>query len=530
MISQCPPLNDVIPAHVPETETILVLDFGAQYTQLIARRVRECNVYCEIVPFDTPVAEIAARKPCGIVFSGGPSSVYDDGAPRADTAIYTLGIPILGICYGVQLMTYQLGGDVRPADRREYGAASLSIIDAEPLFEGIGIAGDSVACWMSHGDKVITPPDGFTIAATTESAPAAAIVNRARGLYGVQFHPEVAHTPFGSKLLRNFLFGPCGCHGTWTASSFIDEAIESIRTRVGTAGVVCGVSGGIDSCCVAALLHRAIGEQLTCVFVDHGLLRKGEAEQVRDEFAGAFGIKLIYADARERFLKRLSGVSDPETKRKIIGDEFVRVFEEHADSIPGIEFLAQGTLYPDVIESGGSKQSVTIKTHHNVGGLPEDMTLLVLEPLRLLFKDEARAVAAELGLPDTIVWRHPFPGPGLAIRILGEVTQERLDVLKEADAIFIEELRSAGLYREVRQALAVLAPIHSVGVMGDLRTYGNPIILRAVTTEDFMTAAWARLPYELLERVSSRIVNEVPGINRVVYDISSKPPATIEWE
>jgi GMP synthase (glutamine-hydrolysing) len=383
---------------------------------------------------------------------------------------------------------------------------------------------------MSHGDKVISPPTGFTILATTSSAPIAAMADMTRRLYGVQFHPEVAHTPFGTTLLRNFLYGPCDCKGNWTSASFIEEAIEAIREQVGTASVVCGVSGGIDSCCVAALMHRAIGDQLTCIFVDHGLLRKGEAEQVRDDFAEALGIRLIYADAQERFLNRLVGVVDPERKRKIIGEEFVRVFEEHADNIDGVEFLAQGTLYPDVIESGGSKQSVTIKTHHNVGGLPQDMSLKVIEPLRQLFKDEARAVASELGLPDTIVWRHPFPGPGLAIRILGEVTAERLALLRESDAIFLEELHTAGLYRQIRQALTVLAPIHSVGVMGDLRTYGHPIILRAVTTEDFMTADWARLPYTVLERVSSRIVNEVPGVNRVVYDISSKPPATIEWE
>lgn len=512
------------------TEIVLVLDFGAQYTQLIARRIRECNVYCEILPFDAPLATIQAKNPKGIVFSGGPSSVYDEGAPHSDPGIYELGVPVLGICYGVQLMTYQLGGEVRSADRREYGSATLTVLDPVPLFDNVAGIGESVACWMSHGDKVIRQPEGFEVVATTESAPIAAIANPVRNLYGVQFHPEVVHTPFGSQLLRNFLYGPCGCTGTWNAASFIDEAIEKIRAQVGSAGVVCGVSGGIDSCCVAALMHRAIGKQLTCIFVDHGLLRKGEAKQVRDDFAGAFGINLIYADVRERFFTKLAGVSDPERKRKIIGEEFVRVFEEHAEGVTGVEYLAQGTLYPDVIESGGSKQSVTIKTHHNVGGLPDDMTLKVIEPLRLLFKDEARAVAAELGLPESIVWRHPFPGPGLAIRILGDVTPEKVETLQEADAIFIEELRAANLYHEVRQALAVLAPIHSVGVMGDLRTYGNPIILRAVTTEDFMTAAWARLPYELLERVSNRIVNEVKGINRVVYDISSKPPATIEWE
>ncbi len=527
-------VNNSVEAGAPvsdhNAELVIVLDFGAQYTQLIARRIREQNVYCEILPFDTSLAAIAAKQPRGIVFSGGPSSVYEEGAPHSDPGIYDLGIPVLGICYGVQLMSYQLGGEVRSADQREYGGAELTIIDPDPLFEGIENIATGLSCWMSHGDKVITPAPGFKVVATTASAPVAAIVNAERKLYGVQFHPEVAHTPFGSRMLRNFLYGPCGCTGKWTASSFINEAIDIIRERVGAAGVICGVSGGIDSCCVAALMHRAIGDQLTCIFVDHGLLRKGEAEEVREQFAAAFGIRLVYADARQRFMEKLAGVSDPERKRKIIGEEFVRVFEEHAESISGAEFLAQGTLYPDVIESGGSKASVVIKTHHNVGGLPEDMTLKVIEPLRLLFKDEARAVAAELGLPENIVWRHPFPGPGLAIRILGDITEAKIKTLQEADAIFIEELRKAGLYKEIRQALAVLAPIHSVGVMGDLRTYGNPIILRAVTTEDFMTADWARLPYELLEKVSNRIVNEVAGVNRVVYDISSKPPATIEWE
>jgi GMP synthase (glutamine-hydrolysing) len=512
------------------TECVVVLDFGAQYTQLIARRVRECNVYCEILPYDVALATLAARAPRGIIFSGGPSSVYDEGAPHVDPGIYALGIPILGICYGHQLIAYQLGGDVQPAVQREYGAAELQIVEPGPLLAGIGEIGSRVRCWMSHGDLVLAPPSGFAVEATTANAPVATMSDSERAIYGVQFHPEVAHTPFGKTLIRTFLLGPCGCRGDWTPDHIVTQAVLDIRARVGEAGVVCGVSGGIDSCCVAALLHKAIGDQLTCIFVDHGLLRKGEAEQVRDDFAAAFGIKLIYADARERFLTRLRGVTDPERKRKIIGEEFVRVFEEHATQIEGVEFLAQGTLYPDVIESGGSNKAATIKTHHNVGGLPDDMTLKVIEPLRQLFKDEARAVAAELGLPDQIVWRHPFPGPGLAIRILGEVTPERLAILQEADAIFIDELRHAGLYREMSQALTVLAPIHSVGVMGDQRTYGHPIILRAVTTEDFMTAAWARLPYEFLEHVSSRIVNEVDGVNRVVYDISSKPPATIEWE
>ena len=520
--------SDILPEAAQEL--ILVLDFGAQYTQLIARRIRECRVYCEILPCDTPLADIRAKQPRGIVFSGGPSSVYEPDAPRVDADIYALGVPVLGICYGQQLMAYQLGGEVRPAEEREYGGAELTIVHAAPLFEGIGTEGDRLACWMSHGDKVLAPPPGFEIAATTASTPIAAMANAERKFYGVQFHPEVAHTPFGTELLRNFLTGPCECRGTWTPGRFIEEAVEKIRATVGTAGVICGVSGGIDSCCVAALMHRAIGDQLTCIFVDHGMLRAGEAEQVRNDFAAAFGIRLIYTEASARFLDKLAGVADPEQKRKIIGEEFVRVFEEEADNLSDAAFLAQGTLYPDVIESGGSKQSVTIKTHHNVGGLPEDMTLKVIEPLRLLFKDEARAVAAELGLPEEIVWRHPFPGPGLAIRLLGEVTRERLDILRAADAIFMQELRSAGLYREVRQALTVLAPIKSVGVMGDQRTYAFPIILRAVTTDDFMTATWARLPYELLEKVSSRIVNEVPHVNRVVYDISNKPPATIEWE
>jgi GMP synthase (glutamine-hydrolysing) len=513
-----------------QVECVIVLDFGAQYTQLIARRVRECNVFCEILPHDTPLCRLKEKSPRGIIFSGGPSSVYEEGAPRVDPGIYDLGIPILGICYGHQLIAYQLGGEVKPAEQREYGAAELKILNAETILAGVGAPGSQVRCWMSHGDLVMAPPPGFQVEAVTSSAPVATMSNPERRLYGVQFHPEVAHTPFGKTLLRTFLMGPCGCRGDWTPDHIVSRAVADIRARVGGAGVVCGVSGGIDSCCVAALMHKAIGDQLTCIFVDHGLLRKGEAEQVRNDFAAAFGIRLIYADARERFLERLRGVTDPERKRKIIGEEFVRVFEEHAEQLEGVEFLAQGTLYPDVIESGGSSKAATIKTHHNVGGLPEDMTLKVIEPLRELFKDEARAVAAELGLPEQIVWRHPFPGPGLAIRILGEVTPERLAMLQEADAIFIEELRRANLYREQSQALTVLAPIHSVGVMGDQRTYGHPIILRAVTTEDFMTASWARLPYDFLEHVSGRIVNEVAGINRVVYDISSKPPATIEWE
>lgn len=511
-------------------ERVVVLDFGAQYTQLIARRVRECRVFCEILPFDTPVSDIVSRNPKGIILSGGPSSVYEEQAPHPSIEIYSLGIPILGICYGHQVMCYQLGGTVASADAREYGSAEMSVVQSSPLFDRYAAVGDTLPCWMSHGDKVLAPPPGFAVLATTTSTPIAAIVDSSRSLYGVQFHPEVAHTPFGQSLIEAFVLDVCCCNGLWTSESFIESAINSIRQQVGDRGVICGVSGGIDSCCVAALMHRAIGDQLTCIFVDHGLLRDGEADQVRHDFADALGIRLIYADVRDRFLSKLTGITDPETKRKVIGTEFVRTFEEYADGIEGAEYLAQGTLYPDVIESGGTAKSVTIKTHHNVGGLPSDMVLKVIEPLRMLFKDEARAVAAELGLPETIVWRHPFPGPGLAIRVLGEVTEERLEMLRRADGIFIEELRAAELYRSYSQALAVLAPIRSVGVMGDLRTYAHPIILRAVTTDDFMTAAWARIPYDVLDRVSTRIVNEVAGVNRVVYDISSKPPATIEWE
>lgn len=511
----------------PSDELIIILDFGAQYTQLIARRVRECSVYCEILPFDTSLDEISSRNPKGIILSGGPSSVYEDGAPRINIEIFHLGVPVLGICYGQQLMAYLLGGKVVRADNREYGRADLHVHQQSRLFEGLPT---NLSCWMSHGDKVLEPPPGFQTLASTRSSPVAAMADPSRMLYGVQFHPEVSHTPFGKELLRQFVVEICDCHQLWTTRSFIEESIETIRNQVKGAGVVCGVSGGIDSCTVAALVHRAIGDRLTCIFVDHGLLRQGEAQQVRHDFAEALGIHLIYVDAAQRFLNRLEGITDPERKRKIIGEEFVRVFEESADNLTGVEFLAQGTLYPDVIESG-TRTAAKIKTHHNVGGLPEDMRLQVIEPLRYLFKDEVRAVACELGLPEAIVWRHPFPGPGLAIRITGEVTVERLEMVRQADAIFIEELKKANLYRTIWQAFAALAPgIRSVGVMGDSRTYAHPIILRAVTSEDAMTAHWARLPYDLLEHISNRIVNEVHGINRVVYDISSKPPATIEWE
>lgn len=505
---------------------VIILDFGAQYTQLIARRVRECSVYCEILPYDTPIAEVMARSPKGIIFSGGPSSVYEDGAPRCDTAIYDCGVPILGICYGAQLMAYQLGGKVTPGgDQKEFGRTEMRVADCNGLFKGLG---NDLICWMSHGDKVEVAPQGFAITASTDSTPVAAMENHERKLFGVQFHPEVVHTPWGSELLRNFLINECGLKGDWTAASFIDTAIEEIRKEVGSARVVCGVSGGVDSSVVAALVHKAIGEQLTCIFVNHGLLRLNEAEQVRDMLAH-LNINLIYVDAEERFLKKLAGVTDPERKRKIIGEEFVRVFEEHAEKLRGADYLAQGTLYPDVIESGG-KNAAVIKSHHNVGGLPDDMNLKVLEPVRWLFKDEVRAVGIELGLPEDMVWRHPFPGPGLAIRVLGEVSKPRLDTLRLADAVVIEEIKRAGLYKDVWQALAVLAPIKSVGVMGDERTYADTIIVRAVTSEDAMTADWAKLPYEVLERISNRIINEISGVNRVAYDISSKPPATVEWE
>lgn len=507
-------------------ELVVILDFGGQYTQLIARRVRECSVYCEILPYDTPLDAVLARSPKGIILSGGPNSVYEEGAPRCGTDIYDCGVPILGICYGTQLMAFHLGGAVRPGENREYGRTDIEVLGAEGMFAGME---RSLVAWMSHGDLVESPPPGFTVTARTCSTPVAAMEHRDRKLYGVQFHPEVAHTPSGMDLLRNFLYGACGLEGLWTPASFIDTAVREIREQVGSDRVVCGVSGGVDSSCVAALVHKAIGDQLTCIFVNHGLLRLDEAEKVRRTFEDHFRINLVYVDAEERFLKRLAGVTDPEKKRKIIGEEFVRVFEEHASRIEGAKYLAQGTLYPDVIESG-TKNAAVIKSHHNVGGLPEDMNLKVLEPVRYLFKDEVRAVGAELGLPDDMVWRQPFPGPGLAIRVIGEVVKPRLETLRLADNIVIEEIRRADLYKEVWQALAVLAPIRSVGVMGDQRTYADTIIVRAVTSQDAMTADWARLPYDVLERISNRIINEVGGVNRVVYDISSKPPATVEWE
>lgn len=512
------------PANVEEL--VLILDFGGQYTQLIARRVRECHVYSEIVSYDTPIEEIVARKPSAIILSGGPASVYEPNAPRCDAKLFELGIPMLGICYGTQLMAFEMGGRVTPGGHREYGRTELQVVDSTDLFEGLE---GELSCWMSHGDLVESVPAGFRVTGRTASTPVAAMSDPARKLFGVQFHPEVVHTPRGMDILRNFLFAQAGLQASWNMASFVETAVKAIRDEVGSDQVVCGVSGGVDSSCVAALVHKAIGDQLTCIFVDHGLLRLDEGEKVRKTFEEHFKIKLIYVDAEERFLKRLAGVTDPEEKRKIIGDEFVRVFEEHASQIKDAKWLAQGTLYPDVIESG-TKNAAVIKSHHNVGGLPEDMNLEVLEPVRYLFKDEVRAVGTELGLPEDMVWRQPFPGPGLAIRILGEVSKPRLVTLQQADNIVIDEIKKAGLYREVWQALAVLAPIRSVGVMGDQRTYADTVVVRAVTSKDAMTADWARLPYDVLERMSNRIINEVSGVNRVVYDISSKPPATIEWE
>ncbi len=513
-----------IPAGV--REQVIILDFGGQYTQLIARRVRECRVFCEILPYDTPLPDLVMRQPKGIILSGGPASVYEPNAPTVDPELFTLGIPILGICYGHQLMARLLGGEVQPAEEREYGRTLLTVVHGEPLFRNLDY---HLTCWMSHGDQVLTPPHGFTVLAETQNTPIAAMGDLQRHLYGVQFHPEVAHTPFGMSLLRNFLYEVCQCKPSWTPANFIQSAIAEIRRQVGQEKVLCAVSGGVDSCTVAALVQRAIGENLTCIFVDHGLLRKGEAEQVRELFTRHFPSRLIFVDARERFLQRLAGVSDPEEKRKRIGEEFIRIFEEHADQLGECRFLAQGTLYPDVIESG-TRLAAKIKTHHNVGGLPEWMRMELLEPLRYLFKDEVRAVATELGLPASIVWRHPFPGPGLAVRVLGEITGEKLEIVREADAILNEEMQRSGWARRVWQAFAVLPDVRSVGVMGDQRTYQHPIVLRVVHSEDAMTAEPAELPWDLLLTIANRIVNEVPGVNRVLYDLSSKPPATIEWE
>jgi GMP synthase (glutamine-hydrolysing) len=511
-----------------KTEEVLVLDFGGQYSQLIARRIRECGVFSELLPASTETAKVLERKPKAIVLSGGPASVHDPGAPDFPRDLIGLDVPVLGICYGMQAMAKALGGEVKEAESGEFGRTDLTVVGDGGILLG-GLPREQT-CWMSHRDAVFAAPEGFVATAATPGSPVAAIESGERGMYGIQFHPEVVHTPFGTEVLNRFLREVAGCTSQWSPASVVAEQVEAIRNQVGDSKVICGLSGGVDSSVAARLVYEAIGEKLTCVFVDHGLMRANEAEQVVEAFSG-FGIPLVHVDAEERFLARLAGETDPETKRKIIGEEFIRVFEEEARRIEDVDYLVQGTLYSDVIESGGSDHAATIKSHHNVGGLPDDLDFELVEPLRMLFKDEVRAVGTELGLPDRMVWRQPFPGPGLGIRIVGgEVNKERLDILRAADAILQEEIRAGELYRELWQSFCVLPAIKSVGVQGDGRTYAYPIVIRAVTSEDAMTADWARLPYDLLEKVSNRIINEVQGVNRVALDISSKPPATIEWE
>ncbi|HIT85422.1 MAG TPA: glutamine-hydrolyzing GMP synthase [Candidatus Ornithomonoglobus intestinigallinarum] len=507
-------------------ETVIVLDFGGQYNQLIARRVRECSVYCEVMPYSKGIDAVKAKNPVGIIFTGGPNSVYEEASPKIDKEIFELGIPVLGICYGSQLMAYLLGGKVEKAPKREYGKTDIKLRDSL-LFENIG---GSTVCWMSHTDYISQVPEGFEVTAYSESCPCAAYENAEKKLYAVQFHPEVNHTQNGQKMLRNFLYNVCGCKGDWKMSDFAKSSVAALREKIGDKKVLCALSGGVDSSVAAVMLHKAVGKQLTCIFVDNGLLRKNEGDEVEEVFRKQFDINMIRVNAQKLFLDKLAGVTEPEKKRKIIGEEFIRVFEAEAKKIGKVDYLVQGTIYPDVIESGAGDAAV-IKSHHNVGGLPEHVDFEeIVEPLRDLFKDEVRQLGIELGIPEYLVWRQPFPGPGLAVRVIGEITEDRLNILREADAVFREEIANAGLDRSINQYFAVITDMRSVGVMGDERTYDYTIALRAVTTSDFMTADWARIPFEVLETVSNRIINEVKHVNRIVYDITSKPPATIEWE
>jgi len=522
------PVDDGLQDVRSSTDEVVVLDYGGQYSQLIARRVRDCGVFSELLPHHVGAEEVTRRRPKGVILSGGPASVYADGAPPLQAALLELGIPVLGICYGMQLIALALGGRVLGAEVGEFGRSQLTVSESGRLLRGTP---HEQSCWMSHRDTVFAPPPGFVALASSTASPVAAFESEPRDVYGIQFHPEVVHTPYGQQVLSNFLIDICGCDGSWSATSVIEDQIERIRAQVGDGRAICGLSGGVDSSVAALLVHRAIGDRLTCVFVDHGLMRKNEGAQVISAFRDHFKVPLVAVDAADRFLDRLRGVSDPERKRKLIGAEFIRVFEEEAARLDDVQFLVQGTLYSDVIESGGGTGAATIKSHHNVGGLPEDVQFGLVEPLRALFKDEVRRVGAELGLPERLVWRQPFPGPGLAIRVVGgEATRERLDTLREADAILQDEIRKAGLYRELWQSFCVLPDIRTVGVQGDERTYGNVIAIRAVTSDDAMTADWARLPYDLLEQIASRMINEIRPVGRVVLDITSKPPGTIEWE